>query len=294
MNTAVVKLQGGLGNQMFQYAFGQAVAAKHNARLLFDLDFFDLPSGDHTPRAFGLDAYGLRCERASAARIALAKQRGNRARTFLHGVHPRLAPDRSYKERSFSFDQAALVQEGDVYFEGYWQSERYFNGVTDPLRKDFTLNITMPKDRSEVAELIDRGQAISVHVRRGDYVTNPYANAHFVTCGAEYYSTAIAKLLARAPAASVFVFCDDIQWARDHIRAEASTHFIAAVGSIHPAIDLHLMSRCHHHVIANSSYSWWGAWLNAKPGKRVIAPARWFNDGAMDTRDLIPVGWEQL
>lgn len=294
MNTVIVRFQGGLGNQLFQYAFGRAVAARNGARLLFDMDFFDLPPGEHTTRAYGLDAFGLQCARATAVQIARARQRGNAIRAWLHALHPRLALDRSVKERAFTFDARVQQVQGDTYFEGYWQSARYFADIAHELRREIRLQLPLPAHLQAIGARIAGGGCISVHVRRGDYISNPYASAHFAPCDAGYYTAAVRMLRADVPEAPVVIFSDDIAWARAHVRAAGEVLHVPAEPADHPAVHLHLMAMCQHQVIANSSYSWWAAWLNQRPGRRVIAPQRWFNDPAMDTRDLIPSDWIRL
>lgn len=290
----IVHMQGGLGNQLFQYAFGRAIAARSGARLLFDMDFFDLAPGDHTARTYGLDAFGLHCERATPEQIAVARQRGSMLRARLHGLHPRLAPDRSVKERGFTFDPRMLEVRGDAYFSGYWQSPRYFAGIEQALREQVTLRLPLPDRLQGIAARIAVAGGIGVHVRRGDYISNPHASAHFVPCDAAYYAAATRMLRAEAPDTPVFIFSDDMAWAREHVPVPGEVHHVQADPHDHPAMHLHLMAMCQHQVIANSSFSWWAAWLNQHPGRRVIAPKRWFTDPSMDTRDLIPSDWIRL
>ncbi len=294
MSTIVIRFNGGLGNQMFQYALGRSLSTLPGTRVLFDMDFFDLPPGEHTPRAFGLNAFHAQCDRATPTQIGLAKQRGSSLRAWLHAIHPRLALDRSRRERGFAFDPTVLDHSGTAYFDGYWQSERYFNRVVQTLRQEFRFRLPLDPERAAWAERIQERPSVSVHVRRGDYISHPAASAHFIPCDETYYDAAMNNLLQVAPNAEFFVFTDDPLWARNHMRTTNTLHFIAADPGAPAAADMHLMSLCKHHIIANSSYSWWGAWLNNKPGKQVIAPIRWFTDPSMDTRDLIPPTWARL
>ena len=294
MNTIVIRFNGGLGNQMFQYALGRSLSALHGARLLFDMDFFDLPPGAHTPRSYGLDAFSVQCDRATPTQIRLAKQGGSSLRAWLYDLHPRLAPDRSRRERGFAFDPTVLEPGGMTYFDGYWQSERYFAQAPDTLRKEFCFRLSLSAERTALAQRIKECTSVSVHVRRGDYIAHPAASAHFIPCDQAYYDAAIDHMSVAAPNAELFVFSDDLPWARDHIRGNGAIHFLEADSDAPAAVEMHLMSICHHHIIANSSFSWWGAWLNDKAGKHVIAPARWFADPRMDTRDLIPPTWIRL
>ena len=143
--------------------------------------------------------------------------------------------------------------------------------------------------RRQTAALIARAAtAVSVHVRRGDYVSDPAAQSFHGTCSPEWYAAVMKEMVARVEAPAFFIFSDDPQWARSNLPAYEGMHFIDPQSDRRDFEDMHLMSLCCHHIIANSSFSWWGAWLNPSPDKQVIAPARWFNQGHNDTQDLLP------
>lgn len=290
----VMRLQGGLGNQMFQYALGRKLSLLHEASLLLDLAFFELPSGRHTSRAFELGAFVLSYQRASEAQIRIAQHGGSELRAWLSSIHPRLARDRIRRESGFTFDRTVFNLDSEAYLDGYWQSEKYFSDIADVIRADFQFREPLSGSNAQIAEQITDTVSVSVHVRRGDYISQAAASAHFVSLGIDYFEGAIGYILEALPDASFFVFSDDPEWAKKNIRTSAPLYFVTHNAGHRDFEDLRLMSMCKHHIIANSSFSWWGAWLNEDKTKRVIAPSRWFTDPGMDTKDLTPASWMHM
>jgi len=291
----VVRLTGGLGNQLFQYALGRSIQLRTGAMLRYDLGFFEQGPGAHVQREFALSPFRLTCERANEQQISLAKHRGSRVRALLHGVHPRLAAERPVRDRpDMRFNPKVLRLEHDAYLDGYWQSERYFSDMAEQLREDLSLRDAPSGENARLAGAIKDCNAVSVHVRRGDYVTHPISSSHHATCSAEYYVRAMNRLVGSAPVDCFFVFSDDPEWSRANLRSTAPITFVDHNGNDAAHEDLRLMSICRHHIIANSSLSWWGAWLNPSPTKQVIAPKLWFLDPAMDPPDLIPDTWTRI
>jgi hypothetical protein len=198
-------------------------------------------------------------------------------------------------ERGFSYDPAVAALRPPVALYGNWQSERYFADIAGTIRADFTLAEPLDAIRQQLAnEIAATPRSVSVHVRRGDYVTNPTANAYHGTCEPAWYAAAKARLEESLAGARYIVFSDDVAWARANLPDFADALFVEPAADGRDERDMHLMSLCRYHIIANSSFSWWGAWLDPRPDKRVIAPARWFAGAAHDTRDLIPTAWERL
>jgi len=293
MSTLVVRLNGGLGNQLFQFALGRTLMSMgHTVR--YDLSFFEQSPGLHVQRPYELGVFNAKIERASTADIRLAKHEGSILCAALAAIHPRLAPERPVKELAdFTFDPAILRIDHDAYLDGYWQTEKYFTSIADELRQVLTFRKAAEGPNAEVAQRIMRTLAVSIHVRRGDYVSHPAAKAHFVTCEPAYYSAAIERIVQRIPEAHFFLFADDIGWARENIRTGPPLEFIEHNTAASSFEDMRLMALCRHHIIANSSFSWWGAWLDQHPDKLVIAPRRWLRDGS-STNDLIPLSWTLL
>jgi hypothetical protein len=136
--------------------------------------------------------------------------------------------------------------------------------------------------------------AVSIHVRRGDYVSDAGTNRFHGTCSVDYYHDAVDRISGFAPASHFFVFSDGIDWAKENLRLRQPVTYVDFNDGEKNYEDLRLMSLCKHHIIANSSFSWWGAWLNPNPDKIVIAPKKWFNDPSINTDDLIPNSWLRL
>lgn len=290
----MVKLMGGLGNQMFQYAAGRRLALRHGVPLALDLSFLEGDQAGNTPRRFALEGFAIEALKASPWEVALMTGRGG---TVLETVAARLigafSGCSSYRERRFRYDPDLMDLPDNVYLEGYWQSERYFSDVGDTIRRELALKGAPGGKNRELADLIGAVNSVALHVRRGDYVTDPVTNAAHGTCGPDYYHAAVAMLHQKFKDIEFFVFSDDPDWCRTGLRIPFPVHHVDHNGQ-QPQEDLRLMSLCRHHIIANSSFSWWGAWLSTSPDKNVIAPKRWFNDPAIDTGDLIPAGWQRL
>lgn len=289
----VARLLGGLGNQMFQYAFGRALASRLGAELRFDASEF-ASSG---ARRYMLDPFNVGAPQfASAAEIrgyVHAGRIGRRLTDYWMRTKP-VAARRYYKEPGFHYDPAYLQLSDDVYVDGYWQSPRYFSAIEDDLRDEFTPKRALSDHSARVLEQIQRGNAVSVHVRCGDYLSRAATSKVHGICGPAYYASALQQIAEQVERPRLFVFSDDLAWTRDHIRFPAGTTFVEGNGTERAFEDMWLMSRCRHQVIANSSFSWWAAWLNPSRGKIVIAPRQWFRKSGIDTRDLIPSAWVRV
>jgi hypothetical protein len=296
VSIVVVRLIGGLGNQMFQYAAGRALALRHGAELKLDLSGFDA----YRRRRYELDALSIRATVATDEDLAQFGVAAKPRWWFADRVRRRLRIPRKiralpvYRERHFQFDPAMPALRPPVYLDGYWQSEKYFSDCAATLRREFTANAPLDPTNAAIAACIDAVTAVSLHVRRGDYVDDPRTSRYHGTCSLNYYRRAIEQVAARAASPHTFVFSDDAEWTRANLHLDVPTTFVDANPADRGFRDMQLMSRCRHHVVANSSFSWWGAWLDPSPDKIVVAPERWFNADGIDTRDLIPTTWVTL
>jgi hypothetical protein len=197
------------------------------------------------------------------------------------------------RERSYPFDAAVLDAPGNVYLAGYWQSEKYFKEIEDIIRRDFCFKSEPEQQNAAMAEKIKGVAAVCVHVRRTDYVTDPGASQLLGTCSPEYYRNAACLVGSQVSNLHFFVFSDEPDWARANLELGGATTFVTHNGSEKGYEDQRLMALCRHHIIANSSFSWWGAWLG-NSGGIVVAPKRWFIAKELDTRDVIPERWVRL
>ena len=297
-----VSLIGGLGNQMFQYAAGKALAERHGVPLILDISGFD----SYELRAFLLDR--LRVPEAAAAahgesgrppraNFARAKWMGRIDRALGRLGLPKLASSpNEYREPHFHYDPAfeALGPQARIF--GYFQSERYFRGIATSLREAFRPREPLSGSAAAALARIEASRLpISVHVRRGDYLNSATKEVHGIL-GEAYYGEALARLEASVgPEAELFVFSDDAAAAEQMLNFAPKSRLVHVRGDPkRPWEDMALMARCRHHVVANSSFSWWGAWLNTSSDKVVVAPRAWFAPNISkktNMADLYPPGW---
>jgi Glycosyl transferase family 11 len=283
----VVKLQGGLGNQMFQYAMGKAMAKLHDSSFELDLDFL-LDRTPHASKGFVFRDYDLDVFAITPAIAAAGQERKYSQPTFLEKVISGFQSKTFYKERFFQYDAQALQCPPNIYLDGYWQSAHYFKVVEKELRADFTFVNSIASASKKLHEDILHTDSICVNVRRADFLTNSY---HGV-CGMSYFEPAIQHLASSLTNPKVFVFSDDPQWCLTHFKSKFS---LEVVDHTHKGFkfsnQLQLMAACKHFIIPNSTFAWWAVWLSNKKESKVIAPTHWFADESIDTTDLIPENW---
>jgi hypothetical protein len=293
----IVQLIGGLGNQMFQYAAGRALALHHRTALKLDISAF----ASYPLRTYRLHHLRIHEDFATPQEVAAVQAGGwNRFTRLLWRIQRKVRVLRYYQETIFReqqlwvYDSNILRTRKDVYLVGSWQSEKYFAAIADLIREEFQLREEPSATSRELAEHMRTCQAVSLHVRRGDYVTNPRTYQIHGVCSLEYYARSITYIAQHVERPTFFVFSDDPDWARAHIRPGHPTVYVTHNGAARDYEDLWLMSQCKHHILANSSFSWWGAWLCRNPDKIVLAPREWLRDPNVCTRDLLPTGWMQI
>jgi hypothetical protein len=203
-------------------------------------------------------------------------------------------PATHVRERQYHFDPRVLQLRGDVYLDGNWNSPKYFEDVAPLIRQEFTFRQPATGRNRELLAAIDAVNAVSVHVRRGDYIADPKVASIHGTCGLDYYRACLDLIAERIRDPHFFLFSDDPQWVREHLSLKWPSTVVDHNGPLDGHEDMRLMSCCRHHIIANSGFSWWAAWLNPNPDKIVLAPRQWFSTTKHDTRDLIPAGWIRL
>jgi glycosyl transferase family 11 len=288
----IVRLLGGLGNQMFQYAAGRRMALANEVPLKLDRSWCLHPSH----RAYALD--GLSVQEAFATPEELREIHGpsaGRVARLVHRLRQRCGIayrwTRIQEDCLSPFDRRVLGAAVRTYLDGYWQSEKYFSDIADTIRREFAIT-SPPSARSRaMAEQIAETESVSVHVRRGDYVSNPRTHLAHGTCTLEYYRECEQLIGRRIADPHFFVFSDDPEWVAANLQFDHPATLVSHDAASTHHDDLRLMSLCRHHVIANSSFSWWGAWLNPRRDKLVLAPRRWGNDARWDDRDLVPDSW---
>lgn len=284
----ILNLKGGLGNQMFQYALGRTLSLKNNDVLKLEVNGLDRANkiGD-IYREFGLGNFHIEKNIATTREVQVLK--------YPYGIFSkgwRWINARVLKRTYVVFDSNVLNWKGSVFLDGYFQSPRYFETIRDTLLSNFTLVQPLSPAGATFAAQMKSTTSVSIHVRRGDYVKNPRVLAEFGVCSTSYYQAAIARVNEAHPNPTFFIFSDDIAWVRDNLDVGENAVLVSdpTITDYH---ELVLMSHCAHNIIANSTFSWWGAWLNQNPDKIVIAPTPWFESALFD-KNLIPHTWIQL
>ncbi len=285
---------GGLGNQMFQYAAGRALSLKRGQPLKLDISGF---SGYGLHQGFELQRI-FNCSAELASKSEIYQMLGWQSLTGVRAILARPSLNlfrcsRFVVEPHFNYWPELSQVPNDCYLMGYWQSEKYFRNHSLEVRKEFFFKVPLTGDNAELALKISKVNAVSLHVRRGDYVADPKASRMHGSCSNQYYESAIEYIVDRVERPHFFVFSDDIEWVKLNLNVDGVCHYVGHNQGAESFNDMHLMSLCDHHIIANSSFSWWGAWLNAKTEKIVIAPKKWFAV-EKNTADLLPEDWVTL
>lgn len=291
----IVNIIGGLGNQMFQYATARALALRKGVPLKLDVSGFanyGLHEGFELTHAFNIH---MNLAESEDVQKVLGWQSRPRIRSLLS--RPKFSLLRTNKlvvEPSFNYWDKIHEVPDDCYLKGYWQTEKYFNDAAAAIRSDFAFHSPLENKNAESAAFISEVNSVSLHVRRGDYVSDPRTAETHGLCSIEYYRAALKFVAERVSNAHIFVFSDDICWARKNLPLGLPAHYIDHNQGRQGFNDMRLMSMCKHNIIANSTFSWWAAWLNPRSEKIVIAPRRWFNTGNHATRDIYCQGWVVL
>lgn len=278
----IVKLQGGLGNQLFQYSLGRCLAEKQDTSLKLDTQWFN----HAVNRQYDLGVYNIRAEIASPKEVGTIIGVPSRIKNIFTHANQIVA------EKSLAFDSEILQTKSPSYVVGYFQSEKYFQDIAPIIHKELTIKQAPYGKNYELLSQISKTEAISLHIRRGDYVSNPISSHYHGTCSLEYYETAMSTLTKKLTRPHFYIFSDDIPWSQAHLKTSYDITFVDHNGDAAQE-DIRLMSACKHNIVANSTFSWWGAWLNQNPEKTVIAPRIWFHGGASNP-DLVPESWVRI
>jgi len=292
----VVKLMGGMGNQLFQYAAGRALALKYQTELKIDVSFLNAdPKNEYTKREFELNKFNTTFLIASPKDIATFYKKSLFDK-FISAFFPNsIFKKNIFNQNDFGFMEDFFTSSSKrTYLNGYWQSEKYFNSIREILLKDLVIKKEMTEACNLMKTQIQNSNSVSLHIRRGDYVSNKNANEFHGILPLDYYHRAIAYLNEKKSNLKVYVFSDDIDWVKINLKLENTCVYIDFNTGDDSVFDMYLMSICKHNIIANSSFSWWGAWLNQNPEKIVIAPQLWFADKSLNTNDLIPSTWQKM
>ncbi|MBB5440700.1 hypothetical protein HDC92_004403 [Pedobacter sp. AK017] len=266
----ISKIKEGIGNQLFQYAAARSLSLRHHVPVLMDIAHYFTSA----VRKFELGYFNIPGIETNLELYA----------EVVFGV---------YKEPHFHYDPTFGQRKGNIYLDGFWQSEKYFKDIRAVLLEELKVKDSYVSHLQPVVNTIKNEHSVAVHIRRGDYVSKRFSDTHGVL-PYDYYARAIALLAIKVLPIKLYFFSDDMEWVKDNVVVDHPHEFISQSVTKNHLEDFHLMSQCRHHIIANSSFSWWAAWLNDYPEKQVIAPEKWFNNLPHDTKDLIPETWIKI
>lgn len=285
----IARLMGGLGNQLFQYAAARHLAIQNNAELFLDTSFLYSTDNVTTARKYELEAFNV------VSHLADDK--------ILHDFHGTefsvkervltklvsLGKNKKYKFDEYGFDPHLLELRGNYYIRGFFQSEKYFKDISEILRNELTIkDAFLPKDNN-LMQQINANTSVSIHIRRGDYIRNLSSMEAHGICSKDYYTKSIA-FIKRALGNDLhfYMFTDDEEWVKKEMKWDINCTLISNKSTIE---DFYLMSLCKHHIIANSTFSWWAAWLNKNSEKKVILPKHWTTNLSSENIDIVPKNW---
>ena len=286
----VVLLKGGLGNQLFQYAAGKSLAIRLGVHLILDLNWYIDNEKDHTKcilEKFNINDQYFKPPSFFPRKFRSALYKLVEKSSTLGLANPVI------REVRQNFDQRLLDVDSPVILDGYWQNELYFHQYRKQIIEYFQLKEKMDFQNKKLLNQIKAVNSVCIHIRRGDYVTDLAAANIHGTCSIEYYSNAIELLSSSIEAPHFYIFSDDYEWVKSNITINYKSIFVDH-NLMKPEIDFILMKSCKHFIIANSTFSWWAAWLSEYNNKEVYAPINWFASEELTSKDLVPKNWIRL
>lgn len=301
----ITSLTGGLGNQMFQYAAGLALAEHRRTVLKLDVSWFREDPAYEAHNRYALSCLNITEQFATQEEIdrvrgvqltrterwSIAAARVLRFRRY---AERHAAPANWHQPPTFAHYPQFLAQPDNTYLNGMFQSEKFFAGSADLLRLHFSFRYPPLPEVEALAARIRSGPSAAIHFRRGDYSRNATFQSQIGVVGPDYYARAARLLRERRPEATFYIFSDDIEAVAREFTPPGPHVFVRCVQHWHPWDKIRLMSLCEHIAIANSTFSWWAAWLNPSPAKLVIAPEPWFAQSTHDSSDVVPAAWLRL
>jgi hypothetical protein len=282
----VTRLEGGLGNQLFQYAIGRHLSIKNNTGLVLDTSNYLI---DKNNRHYELCRYKIKAKTANIITWIFVRL----GKYIIPKITQNLRlPIKYVKERNNYFNKEILTEQRNIILDGYWQSEEYFKDIRDIILDDLTLLSSPDKENKKMLNRINKSNSVCLHVRRDDYVSNPLLQKYHGNLTPDYYNKAIGSICDRVSEPEFFIFSDDPEWCKRNIITNRPHTYVDINGPDKAPEDLRLMSACNHFIIANSSFSWWAAWLAEKAGTIIIAPKRWYSEKAEG--DIVPKRWLRI
>lgn len=288
-------LQGGLGNQMFQYAIARALAKHYGTDFALNHSWFNRSLHGDTPRELQIGLLNIPNVPLVSTHFP---HKPNKISRFIQKCLP-INPLIIYQKSAFDYDQALFnftgIRNRDLYLSGYWQAYPYIQSIQKQLREEFQTKSPLSNHYQKYLDQIQSTESVMVHIRRGDYVNSPAASQFHGVLPISYYLSAIHEIRSQKPQAHLFIFSDDIAWAKNALEDISDKTFIEHTLSSDAAVEeLQLMIACKHHIIANSTLSWWGAWLKTYQDGMVYAPNYWVNNQSLELKNLLPAEWQKI
>ena len=284
----VVRVEGGLGNQLFQAAFGLQLANQHQTELVLDLSSY----ADQPAHGYLLDRFNVQARQLEPHELPCLPRRYQTQPTSAWPDWLVASRLKRIREKPFGFSDHYLRAPDNSYLVGYWQSERFFQQVQAEVRQQFRLREGLSDAGRKLWERLLAPGSLALHIRRGDYLSNSQAAAIYRHLSLDYYRRAVLARLTERTGVEVTVFSNDIAWCQQQLNLPCPTHFVTASGGPHE--ELISMAAAEAIVIANSTFSWWSAWLSDRAEPRVFAPRKWFHPGTLNDRYLACPGWTLL
>lgn len=290
-DSIIIRLVGGLGNQLYQYALGRSLSLRSGHPMLLDRRNVFRDSF----RNYELSVFNIQEEYADLlTHWCTRRAASNRSGKLFRTLCPLAWNYKIIQDKEAGFDPSILnLKKGTLVLEGYWQSFKYFEPYQDVIRTELTFKKRPNTQNAQIIDEIEDVNSIAVHIRRGDYITNP-KNASLGTCPLEYYQKANDFIEQHVKKPHFYIFTDDPEWAKGNLTFSGPTKVVDYNLGKADYEDFRLMTHCKHFIIANSSFSWWGAWLARYPNKTVIAPMNWFKIDNFPPEDRIPGEWLRL
>lgn len=285
MRKIITWIAGGLGNQLFQYAAARSLAYDLQVELVLDTSFFLKPR----IRNYKLGAYNINARKISPIElIAIKKQKFLWMPKYFLLRLPVLQVDENTLADGMNQEFSTL------YMRGYWQNEKYFKKFRSEIMRELSLKQEPPSKIKAMAKKMSEEQSVSIHIRRGDYLSDPIVNNIFGVLTMDYYKKAIDFMRDQVNNSAFYVFSDDIDWARQFFLPEIEKNFVCVEGNNRDIYELWLMTHCRHNIIANSSFSWWGAWAGTFSEKFVVAPEHWTSQEVEELKNILPSRWHMI
>lgn len=274
----IIRQQGRLGNQMFQYALYRSLEEKGKEV------FLDCDHHVNLQERNGLDIFPNITYKV--AQISDSEKLGNCKWTIFNRILRKIGKTTKKSHYKEKYDDTIEVLKNleDYYLDGFWQNEKFFYDIRRQLLSEFIFPEIESQQNRDIKAKIEACNSVSVHIRRGDYVSDKYMKKYGSVCNEQYYAKAVEYMLSRVKDAEFFVFTDDYEWVVSNMTFPHRTTFVSSNEGNKAYVDMQLMSCCKHNIIANSSFSWWGAWLNTYENKIVVSPSVWTN---VDNNDKI-------